>query len=102
MAHVGVVLDLENTIEKDFALFICNIFPHFWLPLIRRCSYYSDSVKITLSSAYLILLKTLHVIYSLIIISVYKVNKCGEATQPCRTDVIFTFHCSCLIPIDKD
>ena len=67
--------------------------------LINCCSCCSDSAKITVSSAYLRLLTTLPPIrnhymssISLIIISVYNANKCGDATQPCRTPYLMLIH----------
>ena len=92
--HARVVIDLENTIEKDLALFRCNPFSSLLATttLIKRCSCSSGSAKKTVLSAYLRLLTIVPIILkpsmfhnSLIIISVYKANKCGEATHPCRT-----------------
>ena len=54
MWHVGIVVDLENTMEKGFALFTCKpLSSHLaTTTLIRRCSCSADSAKIIIMHLY--------------------------------------------------
>ena len=98
MWHV-VVVDLENTIEKEFALLRCNPFTSLLATttLIRHCRF-SDLAQITVPSTYLRVLTTVPPIlnppFPLIpsIITVYKANKCREATHHCRTPCLRLIH----------
>ena len=99
--QAGLTFAFENTIVKDCVLFRYSPFSSLSVTtvLINCCSCCSHSAKITVSSAYLRLLTTLPPIrnpsmssISLIIIYVYNANKCGDATQPCRTPCLMLIH----------